>query len=74
MKILLVVASAGSDVGGMERQVALQAKHLNTYKDIQLCVAAAASYEDLFNKEILFFPISAHKNRATLTYYGRSAK
>ena len=63
MKVLLLLASPGPDIGGMERQVALQAKNLSRYPDLELGVLAAPCYRDLFHPELPLFPVSMTRSR-----------
>lgn len=63
MKILLILASTGPMIGGMERQVALQAKHMSQLYDAEISVVAAPCFQDLFPKSIRFHAINMNQSR-----------
>jgi glycosyltransferase involved in cell wall biosynthesis len=63
MKILLILASSGPMIGGMERQVALQAKHMSGINNAEISVIAAPCFKDLFPENINFFPVKISRSR-----------
>ena len=63
MRILLILASAGPMIGGMERQVALQAKYMSGLKNAEISVIAAPCFKDLFASNIDFHPINMTRSR-----------
>jgi len=63
MKILLILASTGPMIGGMERQVALQAKHIEKLKHTEISVIAAPCFKNLFPESINFFPLKMDRSR-----------
>jgi len=63
MKILLILASTGPMIGGMERQVALQAKHMSKLNSAEISVIAAPCFKDLFPGGINFFPLKMNRSR-----------
>jgi len=69
LKVLLLLASPGPDMsgaakmGGMEKQVALQASYLSRYSDLHIGLAAAPSYHKLVGQAIPFFAASMEKSR-----------
>ena len=67
MKILLILASTGPMIGGMERQVALQAKHMSKLKHADISVIAAPCFKDLFPESINFFPLKMNRSRRNLS-------
>lgn len=66
MKILLVMASPGPLVGGMEKQVAWQANELAKRVDVKLCVLASEAYAPLFDKSIQFEGCNMKRGRRSL--------
>jgi len=66
MKILLILASTGPMIGGMERQVALQAKHMCELTNADITVIAAPCFQDLFSNKINFLPINMSRSRRNL--------
>lgn len=67
MKILLILASTGPMIGGMERQVALQAKHMSKLQHAEISVIAAPCFKDLFPENINFFPLKMKRSRRNLS-------
>jgi len=67
MKILLILASTGPMIGGMERQVALQAKHMSQLNHAEISVIAAPCFKDLFPENISFFPLKMNRSRRNLS-------
>lgn len=63
MNITLFMASPGPLVGGMEKQVAMQANLLQCYPDISITVIASSDYESLFDQDIRFIPLKLARSR-----------
>jgi glycosyltransferase involved in cell wall biosynthesis len=63
MKILLILASTGPMIGGMERQVSLQAKHMSRLNNTEIAVIAAPCFKNLFPENINFFPLNMNQSR-----------
>jgi len=63
MNILFILATPGSIVGGMEKQVALQAKYLSQIPSTQVSVIAASCYQFLFSELVQFIPLDMSKSR-----------
>jgi len=54
-------------IGGMERQVALQAKHMSPLDNAEISVIAAPCFKDLFPDNINFFPMKMNRSRRNLS-------
>jgi len=63
VKVLLVLASPGPLVGGMEKQVAWQANELAKRADVSLCVLASEAYATLFDESIHFVACNMKRGR-----------
>ena len=63
IRILMIIASTGPDVGGMEKQLALQANGLSETTDFEISVLAASCYQTLFKKSVHFIPINMARGR-----------
>jgi len=63
IKLALVMASDGKAVGGMEQQVALQARHLAMRQNIEISVFAHRAYQTLFSAPVHFYEINAQRSR-----------
>jgi len=66
MKLLLVLASTGPMVGGMERQVALQANHLSKLDSTQVSVIASPCFSSLFSPCVNFVALDMSRSRRNL--------
>ena len=66
MKILLILASTGPMIGGMERQVALQAKHMSKLNNAEISVISAPCFKPLFSENINFYPLKMNRSRRNL--------
>jgi glycosyltransferase involved in cell wall biosynthesis len=74
MKILLILASTGPMIGGMERQVALQAKHMSALHNAEISVIAAPCFKDLFAEKINFFPLKMNRSRRNISLLFKTQK
>jgi len=63
LSVTIIMASKGPSVGGMEKQVALQANHLVSRHGIRVTVLCAASYVDLFSDAVSTHIIPCHYSR-----------
>jgi len=54
-------------IGGMERQVALQAKYMSELNGAEISVIAAPCFKDLFPERINFFPLKMNRSRRNLS-------
>ena len=63
IRILMIIASTGPDVGGMEKQLALQANGLSETTDFEISVLAAACYQVLFKRSVCFIPVNMSRGR-----------
>jgi len=66
MKILLILASTGPMVGGMEKQVALQANYMSKIKGAKVSVIASPCFKDLFEDDIYFTGLKMSRSRRNL--------
>jgi glycosyltransferase involved in cell wall biosynthesis len=63
IKLVLVIASNGKAIGGMEKQVATQARYLAMHKEIDITVVAHAAYKELFTAPVRFCAIDTSRSR-----------
>ena len=63
IKLVLVIASNGKAIGGMEKQVATQARYLAMHKEIEISVLAHSAYQELFPPPIRFYNFDASRSR-----------
>lgn len=63
LNVMMVLASNGSNVGGMEKQVALQANTLSQVQNIKVQVLAHPNYRALFESPCTFSPMPMHLGR-----------
>lgn len=61
--ILMILASRGPQVGGMEKQVAILARHLAARDDYRVTVLADPSYQALFPAAVKFIAFNARRSR-----------
>ena len=67
MNLILIVASTGPLVGGMENQLALQAQYLAKLPDIDVTIIASPTYKALFDPSLTFIPIEMKRSRRNPT-------
>jgi len=62
-RVLLLLATPGPVIGGMERQTALQANALSKNPELDIAIAASPCYQQLFSSNVRFFPINMKRSR-----------
>jgi len=63
MNLILIFASSGTLVGGMEKQVALQAQYLARIPATNVTVIASPAYKTLFDQTVIFIPTEMKRSR-----------
>lgn len=66
IRIAMLLASDGNAIGGMEKQVALQANYLQRTPSVEIHVLAHEAYAHLFDAPIIFHALHSRRSRNSL--------
>ena len=66
MKIMLILASSGPTVGGMERQASQQAEALSKIPNTEVSMVAAGCFEKIMPPSVFHYPLNMNRSRRNL--------